>query len=164
MCPYVPRHALTQKASAGCQKTSGAASSVLRTYGKSGSREIWPAAAFPALFRGKSSMSVAAIVHRPFRLRIQKSSFITSPSRDGRGNFKIRNAQYFLSFLSLSFLPHHFSGNRLSLSLLALSQAYKIAAGKAQVEGDAAPPKGEPEREEMLSHSNFCGTEGWMMR
>ena len=72
----------------------------LRTYGKSGSREIWPAAAFPGLFRGKSSMSVAAIVHSPFRLRIQKSSFI-SPSRGGRGNFKIRNAQYFLPFLSL---------------------------------------------------------------
>ena len=97
-------------------------------------------------------MSVAAIVDRPFRLRIQKSSFISPPfpSRDGGGNFKIRNAQYFLPFLSLYlFFRTIFPGNRLSLplSMLALSQAYKIAAGKAQVEGDAAPPKGVRRRE-----------------
>ena len=114
---------------------------VLRTYGKSGSREIWPAAAFPGLFRGKSSMSVAAIVDRPFRLRIQKSSFISLSLPLPRWKRQFQNSQrtiFFTISLSLSFLPHHFSGNRLCLSLLALSQAYKIAAGKAQVEGDAA--------------------------
>ena len=165
MCPYVPRHALTQKASAGCQKTSGV---VLRTYGKSGSREIRPAAAFPGLFRGKSSMSVAAIVHRPFRLRIQKSSFI-SPSRGGRGNFKIRNAQYFLYFLislSPSFLPHHFSGNRLSLRWRS-AKLIKLRRERRKWRATVQRPRErrrQTEREEMLSHSNFCGTEGWMMR
>ena len=141
------------------------ASSILRTYGKSGSREIWPAAAFPGLFRGKSSMSVAAIVHSPFRLRIQKSSFISPPfpSRDGGGNFKIRNAQYFLAFLPLYLFFRTIFPETASLSPCWRS-AKLIKLRRERRKWRATAPKGDTEREEMLSHSNFCGTEGWMMR
>ena len=96
----------------------------LRTYGKSESREICPAGASQGFLGEISTITVtcsAAIIALHFECAFRNRHLFFSSPLEAISKFATHNISYHFSLslslsLYLSFVPHHFSGNRLSLS------------------------------------------------
>ena len=94
----------------------------LRTYGKSESREICPAGASQGFLGEISTITVtcsAAIIALHFECAFRNRHLFFSSPLEAISKFATHNISYHFSLslsIYLSFLPHHFSGNRLSLS------------------------------------------------
>ena len=112
----------------------------LRTYGKSESREICPAGASQGFLGEISTITVtcsAAIIALHFECAFRNRHLFFSSPLEAISKFATHNISYHFSLsLSIYLFFRTIFPETASLSLLAFSQAYKIAAGKAQVEDD----------------------------